>query len=614
MVLWDFVTSIADKILSYDVDTERLIKRLDGSKQEMELVLHDLSGRIKTEDYAPYIQKYTDIILDTERELKRINVFHRTERDKLSCELSLFRSKKIDFVNHIEHHNDRFLKDALTKAYSLIGNVEGRKLDEQQMTAIVKDAHSHLVLAGAGTGKTTTIVGKVKYLLSSGMYKPEEILMISFTKAAVNEMQSRLVKETNAKIYVATFHKLGYDIIKESTQMAPDVFSGNMNRMISDKLKEMVSNPMYSSLMKQYILFHRITPKSELLFTNEAEYLEYLECNPPLTILEKPVKSYGELEIANYLTLHGIAYEYESSYRFDTADANYRQYHPDFYLPEYDIYIEYFAVDRNNTPPKHFTPGYVDGIKWKRELHRNNGTKMIECYAYEQMEGILRKNLEERLRDNDVITTELSFEEIIARTGDSKSSILSSLSEVIGKVISLAKNRRLSSQQLMESTYARLPDQMPLLGLVIPVMDSYEKYLRENKQIDFTDMVNMAVDLVREGRYGRRFRYVIIDEYQDITASQYMLMRALRDQHDYELFCVGDDWQSIYRFAGSDIGYILNFGQYWGSSDISRIETTYRFSQRLVDISSEFVMNNPYQYVKCMRSGLNTEQYVIGNI
>ena len=123
----------------------------------------------------------------------------------------------------------------------------------------------------------------------------------------------------------------------------------------------------------------------------------------------------------------------------------------------------------------------------------------------------------------------------------------------------------------------------------------------DKEEIDFNDMINMAVDYVKQGKYTNPYKMVIVDEYQDISKARFELLKALRESSDYDLFCVGDDWQSIYRFAGSDISFIQRFSNYWGSTEISKIETTYRFSQRLIDISGEFIMKNPMQIKKSIR-------------
>ena len=91
---------------------------------------------------------------------------------------------------------------------------------------------------------------------------------------------------------------------------------------------------------------------------------------------------------------------------------------------------------------------------------------------------------------------------------------------------------------------------------------------------------------------------MIVDEYQDLSLSRYNLLRALRESGDYKLFCVGDDWQSIYRFNGCDVSYILDFERYWGPSGICKIETTYRFTGDLLRMSTEFIRRNKRQYPK----------------
>lgn len=104
-----------------------------------------------------------------------------------------------------------------------------------------------------------------------------------------------------------------------------------------------------------------------------------------------------------------------------------------------------------------------------------------------------------------------------------------------------------------------LPSIDAVIDMIEPIYSSYQSMLRERNEIDFNDMINMASAYVQSGQYGHPYRYVIVDEYQDISQARYRLLEAMRQQKDYNLFCVGDDWQSIYRFNGSDIGFILNF-------------------------------------------------------
>lgn len=132
--------------------------------------------------------------------------------------------------------------------------------------------------------------------------------------------------------------------------------------------------------------------------------------------------------------------------------------------------------------------------------------------------------------------------------------------------------------------------------------NDYAEMLRTTGQIDFNDMIHYAADYVSQGKYAHKYKYVIVDEYQDMSKARYKLLYEMRRSADFKLFCVGDDWQSIYRFTGSDVGYILNFEKYWGSTTVSKIETTYRFGNALIRITGQFIMKNPAQIRKELHS------------
>ena len=173
----------------------------------------------------------------------------------------------------------------------------------------------------------------------------------------------------------------------------------------------------------------RFDIKDEFEFKNETEYKEYLSNNEPITLKGEKVKSYGELEIANYLFSNNIEYEYEKEYKIDTSTFEYSQYVPDFYLPEYDIYIEYFGIDRNNKVAPYFKSKngksaseiYNDSIKWKRETHLQNKTNLIETFYYEKKENKLLKNLEKELRKYKVKIKPKTKEEIWKKINEENS-------------------------------------------------------------------------------------------------------------------------------------------------------------------------------------------------
>lgn len=624
MGLFDAISNILGKGTS-DERAERrsfLMSELQAEEQKLKAYTSNLTGFIYSFSYKDLTSECQDLESRAEKELRTFRFIKGQAYFSLKSSFESFQNAQKSFMNKIQAHNNIALKQKIEDAYRVIGEVEGQKLDPQQMACVVKEPHSHLVIAGAGTGKTTTILGKVKYLLATGAVLPQEILILSFTNAAATEMKNRLLKETNQNIYVATFHKLGYDIIRRADKITPNISQKDIRIFTLEDLARLSKNPTYQAKLMLYLLFDRVQERSEFDFQSESEYQDYLEVNPPTTILEERVKSYGEMVIANYLTQHGIRYEYETAYPIDTRTEDFGQYHPDFYLPDYDLYIEYFGVDRKGNVPGYFSgkgklsasEAYQEGMRWKRSIHKEHGTTLIECYAYEHFEGVLIEVLEKKLLQVGVQLKELSLQELISKTGDSEKNMFSALADTVSTVISLCRNRKNTSSDLLSLCKKEMPNQMILAELAAPILDDYEKYLKENGLVDFTDMLNRAEELTASNAFINKFKYVIVDEYQDISSAQYRLLNTMRKQEDYTLFCVGDDWQSIYRFAGSDIGYILNFDHYWGDSELSRIETTYRFSQRLIDVSGSFVMENPNQIKKYIRSGKDTEKYVLGQI
>jgi len=136
-----------------------------------------------------------------------------------------------------------------------------------------------------------------------------------------------------------------------------------------------------------------------------------------------------------------------------------------------------------------------------------------------------------------------------------------------------------------------------------PVYNKYNEMLISNNIIDFSDMINKATNYIRNDNIKYNYDYIIIDEFQDISFGRYQLIDAIKNKKDNcKLFSVGDDWQSIYRFTGSDIGLFNEFEKYFGISEISTIEKTYRFGNPLLELSNNFILKNPNQSQKLLRS------------
>lgn len=510
----------------------------------------------------------------------------------------------------VNRHNAAYIAARLENLKKMILPIEGKNLDAQQLACILKDGRNHLVVAGAGTGKTITVIGKIKFLLKAEKYKPAEMLVLSFTNASATEMCQRINKETGENIAAMTFHKLGINIITAVNGVKPNITQINLSSFVKETLNQLLEDPIYLRKLIQYLSFYRIREKSAFDFKDQSEYQEYLSINQPVTLKNEVVKSYGEMEIANYLYQKGIDYQYERPYQTDTATSEYARYVPDFYLPDADLYLEYFGIDRKGRVPDYFkakanktaTQTYQQGMAWKRKIHQENNTTMLELYAYDHLDGKLIQVLEEKLLAAKVVFNPKSDTELWAEIKKSQGRFFENLGQLFETVISLVKINNEPFDKLYELNRIHqghlLRSNHRIIELIGPVFKAYQAQLTKNNEIDFNDMINVATKHVNNGQYRHHYRYVIVDEYQDISRARYNLLKAMREQSDFGLFCVGDDWQSIYGFAGSDINYILDFESYWGAAEESKIETTYRFSKSLIDISGHFVMKNPKQIKK----------------
>lgn len=307
--------------------------------------------------------------------------------------------------NWLKSRNTDFKAEEIQRFNDYFDNVEKKPLTKEQRIAIVTDEVNNLIVAGAGTGKTSTIVGKAGYLIRKGLAKPEEILLLSFNRDVSLELQQRVSSKLGKNLQVNTYHSFGLQIIAETTKTKPSVskladdrekFSKKMNDFLNTRMKD----PAFAELVKEYFLYYFIPYKSAFEFDSFGKYIEHIKQVELRSLKGDKVKSFEECFIANFLYVNGVEYEYEKPYQIKTADMNHRQYRPDFYLPQHHLYIEHFGIDRNGKPaPFVSRDEYTRQIQWKRDIHSQHETTLIQTYSYEHKDGTLLKNLERNLRE-----------------------------------------------------------------------------------------------------------------------------------------------------------------------------------------------------------------------
>jgi len=533
-----------------------------------------------------------------------------------------------DFDNYIVRYNQNYVCTQKEKLHQYFDDIEGKKLDEQQRTALITDEYSNLIIAGAGSGKTLTILGKVKYLIEQKNVKPENILLLSFTKKTVGELNERL-KNIGLDARATTFHKLGYDTIKKYLASVPVLTNENT---LSNAVKEYLEKEIFSNAeaLEAYIVYvacYMNIPEEHESYNSLGEKLDTekgvdfqtlkSKCEPELnkiglatldTIQGEKVKSVEELTIANFLYLNGIEYEYEKPYPYGSTI-----YRPDFYLKDYDIYLEHFGVDENNGA-KWLTPfneqKYVEEMEVKREAHKTYNTKLLETYSYYNRDHILLKKLRVMLENENVIFKPRDTKSIYTKVMDNDKNFGKEITNLIVTFINLYKSRQLNYNSIIALFSDKnkavndfmLERQEIFLKFALLILKKYDNALYEKSEIDFNDMINQATDIVVENKPNYTYQYIIIDEYQDISYSRFNLIKEIRELSGARLICVGDDWQSIYRFAGSDLSLFSNFEKYVGKHEQLFIEQTYRNSQSLIDITSKYIQKNTKQISKNPKS------------
>lgn len=624
----------------------------------------------KIGDYAPdnyfshnWKQK---LLLWHKNAISKVKKFKEDYAEYISSEdekfFEKFYNKPETFETDTKQANERYINQELKDNSDLFDDVDGKSLDSQQREAIVVDEDAVKVIAGAGSGKTFTIQGKVKYLTEKRDVDPSEILAISFSNASVDDLKERIAEPIDIK----TFHKVGKDILTQYNQYSrPDTSA--LKRIIKRYLtKKALKNEDISKKLIEFFSFYINVPPSDDDIKYEGDLLDWQEGvdfstlkrrfknKQRETLNNEIVRSYEELYIANFLFIYGIKYTYEKIYSYPNKnferefnkfkeflfsfneeipdelknditkdllnltdifeEYEIKDYLPDFYLDDYNIYIEHFGLNRNCE--NHLIGGksseeYVKEMEWKRKVHKKYGTTLIETFSYYQSENRLLTRLAEKLQAQGVEFNEIDYREVYRILLENKTiKEWEDFIVLLKTFIELFKGNNYDETKFKEfyDYVDGLKDSfskdrtIAFLKIVEEIYNDYEAYLLKIKKIDFNDMINKASDCIVKNGLDLPYKYIIVDEYQDTSFTRYNLLRNICDSIGAKIMVVGDDWQSIYSFSGCDVNIFTKFDNFFDVCETRYIEKTYRNSQQLIDASSNFVMKNPDQTRKELKS------------
>ena len=507
--------------------------------------------------------------------------------------------------------NEEFVARVESMVQAAAGDILPNGLTTEQARAIATEDDATLVLAGAGTGKTAVIIGKIAHLVRNQGVDPSAVLALTFNQKAAGEISERLPEDLKGAT-VSTFHAFGRRVIAAAgtaptiSRMASDDFA--LAQAMDLILDQMLRDPAFAGRILGLISSMPAEYRSPFDFENAAEYQQYVKDVELRTLSGDLVKSFEELTIANFLTENGVEFRYEAPYPVNTASSRYRQYQPDFHLPDQDIHIEHFALDKNGNPPREWT-GYAEGVAWKREVHQDHGTTLIETYSWQRRDGTLLQTLRAGLEELGVEFHAVPVEEMVKRLSGEQ---VRWLAHLMRDFLNHAKSGDLSREELdRRSRNARDPGRTEVfLGVFHQLRERYEEMLAEEGAIDFHDLINRAADIIRNGAWESPFEHVLVDEFQDISSGRMALLEALgKDGPAY--FMVGDDWQSINRFAGSNVGLLLDCDRHLGHTERRVLTRTFRFGKGILEPSGRFIQRNPEQTRRQLTTERNGEGVVV---
>ena len=601
--------------------------------QENECFFKDIKSDLEQTFNGQYItfreqkqftEYYTELFHEVNDLLKRLETFHVEPSETITNFVS-------DFENlqwFIKSHNDRFIKEELDTYKDFFDHCLKYPLDKQQRRPIVSGEDNCLVVSSAGSGKTSSIVGKVKYLIDIKRVEPQNILLISYTNKAASELTERMGIE-GLRGY--TFHKLALDIIGQVTGQKPSIYS-NTDALFLKIYQELLNDENFKKSVVEYFFDYQMQEPDRERQKNERrqQLSEQKDTRlkaqfPDMDGKAVYVRSEQEQKICLALSLLGVKFRYEEPYEHPLADEMHSQYMPDFSIYyERDgetkrIYLEHFGVDEHSLVPMWFAKDrgityeeanqqYNDGITWKKAAHEKFGTELLTTSSADFHYYDIRDKLKIQLEKAGVPVKEKTDAELYDMVLPPNSKQEKSFIRLVVTFATLIKSSCKSIHEVIRQAKSIGDERNEFIiqNIFQPVYEGYIEELKKLNQIDFTDAILQATDICRS-LHPVRYDYIIVDEFQDISVDRYNFLKVLREGNPpAKLYCVGDDWQSIYRFSGSDMALFNQFPDFFGHTDINKIETTYRFGEPLVSLSSQFIQRNGIQIKKDIRP-FNTE-------
>ena len=522
-------------------------------------------------------------------------------------------------------------------------------LNENQREAVISEEKRLLVLAGAGSGKTKTLLQKLIYLIEEKGVSPGSILAITFTKNATNEMLDRLIisaddtgqyqkalgdkyksladkdKERFAQskkikwidgLTVKTFHSFCYSILRnygvnefdnkfriigdekrdEEDELSKHVAPETVFEVFHKLLIEQCEDSEYLLRLKRYILDYIIDKihlenKSNGVIPKDGKYFTTLDGTK--------VRSKSEQYIADWFYRHSIKYEYEPLLNVKDFD-----FHPDFYIPEANLYLEHVSNKSYSTRDKEeqFNKGHLLLVKTYESMTKDSAL----------FNHTLDKLVKNRLPSDYHKTRSLTYREEFNHYHEDVKDFVAQ----IMRITDMIKVENIETKEVADNAKKDQHERVRnFYELALPIVNAYKVYCVNKSYLDFNDLISTSISLFRNhediaNKYKSKYQYILVDEFQDVNNLQVELIKLLLTDKT-QLFCVGDDWQSIYGFRGSNVGYIVDFEKHFPGSKVVKLNLNYRSTQNIVGASNEVIKHNKFKVDKEIFASKRSEHKIV---
>ncbi len=613
-------------------------KTVDNVKRDIKKALEEVENtyeQIKKEDaYLIYSVRgnITDSFNQYLSDLSFLKYREKQFQDEFNSFVSDSYNHFVSIKEQVQNFNSEFIKRRI-RNYDYLFKKSPFPLDTDQKTAIITDDKHNLVVAGAGSGKTEVLITRIAYLVERkpDTIKPERILALAFQNKASREIKERLNKRYGVDVKIKTFHALGKEILETATENskkgAPRLkFSGDnyekeSNRFIKTLFQKARED---SELQNDLINYMKLYSDDEVIkkeedFKKKEEFYRYMHNLTYTTLDGTKVKSEAERAIMNFFisrNLDGkkvkILYEQPAEWmKYSSDEKGEHAPRPDFFFPDYDIYIEHWALNKEGRVPEWFegenpTNEYKKGMEAKQKKFQEQDKYVLvettqgefkEKNFLQLLEKRILKALDRKYPDKKFPFTSLSYDELVRRVWEECRESIKAMPLNISRFIRIAKTYSLTPEDIERrlSDERWSPKQEAFAKIAVKLYKRYENELRSANQIDFCDMINLAVKELKEKEnlYRNVFDHILVDEYQDISTQRYKLIKVLMGKNlDCKLFCVGDDWQSIMGFTGSDLDFFVKFDEYFDHPARTDLTINYRSIKSVVDTGAEIIRHN----------------------